>query len=41
MTPIEDVWIFLPKNLDPNQDRHSVGPDLGPNCSQKLSAERE
>ena len=21
----------------PDQDRHSVGPDLGPNCSQRLS----
>ena len=25
--------------LDPVQDRHSVGPDLGPNCLQGLSAE--
>ena len=25
--------------LDPNQDRHSVDPDLGPNCLQRLSAE--
>ena len=25
--------------LDPDQDRHSVGPDLGPNCLQRLSAE--
>ena len=24
--------------LDPDQDRHSVGPDLGPNCLQRLSA---
>ena len=22
-------------NLDPNQDGHSVGPDLGPNCLQR------
>ena len=22
-------------SLDPNQDRHSVGPDLGPNCLQR------
>ena len=21
--------------LDPDQDQHSVGPDLGPNCLQK------
>ena len=25
-------------NLDPDQARHFVGPDLGPNCSQSLSA---
>ena len=25
--------------LDPDQDRHSVGPDLGPNCLQRLSAD--
>ena len=24
--------------LDPDQDRHSVGPDPGPNCLQRLSA---
>ena len=24
-------------NLDPDQDRHSVGTDLGPNCLQRLS----
>ena len=26
-------------NLDPDQDRHSVGPDLDPKCLQCLSAE--
>ena len=26
-------------SLDPDQDQHSVGPDLGPNCLQRLSAE--
>ena len=26
-------------NLDPDQDRHSVGPDLDPNCLQRLSAD--
>ena len=26
-------------NLDTDQDRHSVGPDLGPNCLQRLSAD--
>ena len=25
--------------LDPDQNRHSVGPDLGPNCLQRLSAD--
>ena len=25
--------------LDPDQERHSVGPDLGPNCLQRLSAD--
>ena len=24
---------------DPDQERHSVGPDLGPNCFQRLSAD--
>ena len=27
--------------LDPDQTRHSVGPDLGPNCLQRLSADDE
>ena len=26
-------------SLDPDQDQHSVGPDLGPNCFQRLSAD--
>ena len=25
--------------MDPDQVRQNVGPDLGPNCLQKLSAE--
>ena len=25
--------------LDPDQDKHSVGPDLGSNCLQKLSTD--
>ena len=25
--------------LDPDQDRHSVSLDLGPNCLQRLSAD--
>ena len=26
-------------SLDPEQNEYSFGPDLGPNCSQGLSAE--
>ena len=26
-------------SVDPDQDRHSAGPDLGPICLQKLSAD--
>ena len=26
-------------SLDPDQARHFVGPDLGPNCFQRLSAD--
>ena len=26
-------------SLDPDQTRHSVGPDLGPNCLERLLAE--
>ena len=29
----------MSNDLDPDQDRRSVGPDLGPNCLQKLSAD--
>ena len=28
----------MSNSLDPDQDRHFVGPDLGPNCLQSLSA---
>ena len=28
----------MSNSLDPDQARHYVGPDLGPNCLQKLSA---
>ena len=27
--------IRVSKGLDPDQDRHFVGPDLGPNCLQR------
>ena len=33
--------IRVSNNLDPDQVRHSIGPDLGPNCSQRLSAGRQ
>ena len=31
--------IRVSKSLDPDQARYSVGPDLGPNCLQRLSAD--
>ena len=31
--------IRLSNSLDPDQARHFVGPDLGPNCLQRLSAD--
>ena len=31
--------ISVSNGLDPDQDRHSVGPDLGPNCLQRSSAD--
>ena len=31
--------IRVSKSLDPDQAWHFVGPDLGPNCLQKLSAD--
>ena len=31
--------IRVSNSLDPNQARHCVGPDLGLNCSQRLSAD--
>ena len=29
----------MSNSLDPEQARHIVGPDLGPNCLQNLSAD--
>ena len=29
----------MSNSLDPDQDRRSVGPDLGPNCLQRLSSD--
>ena len=31
--------IRVANSLDPDQARHFVGPDLGPNCLQRLSAD--
>ena len=31
--------IRVSNGWDPDQDQHSVGPDLGPNCLQRLSAD--
>ena len=31
--------IRVSNSLDPDQDRRSVGPDLGPNCLQRVSAD--
>ena len=31
--------IRMPNSLDPDQARRLVGPDMGPNCLQKLSAD--
>ena len=31
--------IRVPNGLNPDQGRHYVGPDLGPNCLQMLSAD--
>ena len=31
--------IKVSNGLDPDQDRRSVGPDMGSNCSQRLSAD--
>ena len=33
--------IRLSNSLDPDQDRYLVGPDLGPNCLQRLSADNK
>ena len=31
--------IRVSEGLDLDQEQHSVGPDLGPNCKQRLSAD--
>ena len=32
--------IRVSNRMDPDQDQHCVGPDLGPNCLQKLSDDK-
>ena len=33
--------IRVSNSLDPDQARHFVGPDLGPNCLQRLSTDNK
>ena len=33
------IYHYVANSLDPDQDRHFVGLDLGPRCLQKLSAD--
>ena len=33
------ITIRLSNSLDPDQARHFVAPDMGPNCLQRLSAD--
>ena len=33
------VFIRVSNSVDPDQARQNVGPDLGPNCLQRLSAD--
>ena len=33
--------IRVSNGLDPDQDQCSVGPDLGPNCSQRFTADEK
>ena len=35
----QEYTIRVPNSLDPDQARHFLGPDLGPNCFQRLSAD--
>ena len=34
-------WIRVSNSLEPDQARHIVEPDLGPNCLQTLSADNK
>ena len=33
------ITIIVSNSLDPDQDQQNVGPDPGPNCLQRLSAD--
>ena len=33
------ITVTVSNNLDPDQARQNVGPDLGPNCLQRISAD--
>ena len=35
------IRVSLTNGFDPDQDRHFVGPDLGPNCLQRLLADNK
>ena len=46
--PYFTLWMFdffntirVSNNLDSDQARHLVGPDLGPNCLQRLSPDNK
>ena len=46
--PYFTLWMFdffntilVSNNLDPDQAQHFVGPDLGPNCLQRLVADKK
>ena len=35
------ISIRVSNSFDPDQERHSVSPDMGPNCLQRLSVRKE
>ena len=48
IVPYFSLWILdffntirVSNSLDPDQAQHFVGPNLGPNCLQRLSADNE
>ena len=48
IVPYFTLWILeffntirVSNSLDPDQARHYVGPDLGPNCLQRFSADNK